>query len=108
ITKISYEVDQLNNEYFRQVSKDDDVQKSRWYKMVPCICSTCVKTDNKHFYKYDDLLKRKAFGKNTVECEREPYQTINITQLLDGVFTTRSDDKSKSDTVKIFISYSSK
>jgi internalin A len=108
ITRVSQEIDQLNNEYFRQVSKDESAQKSRWYKMVPCNCVICRGITQKHFYKYEDLTKRKAFGKDTIECEKEPFQAVNITELLDGVFATKLQGPKESDVIDIFVSYSNK
>ena len=52
---------------------------------------------------------RKAFGKSTIECKKKPYADVNINELIDGVFSGKSNrvikpaDKS---TIKIFLASS--
>lgn len=109
MSKISYEIDELNKDYFKQIGDDDQDQKSRWYKMIPCNCIACKETNNKHFYDHSELLKRKAYGKDTIECTRIPFAAVNIHALLDGVFSKEDGLKGNNrlqEPRKIFISYS--
>ncbi len=120
MSKLTYEIDAINADFFKQVSRDPASQKSRWYKMIPCICRTCKGSMNKHFYDYSELLDRKEFGKNTIECKLKPFEAVSISELLDGVFSKQStrqaeNNRSKNGAIgsekqakKIFISYSHK
>ena len=84
---ITYQVDELNNEYFKQVRNDYQSKKNRFYKMVPCNCKTCKNNESKHYYDYKELLERRAFGKETIQCNKIPYEEVNINTLLGEVFT---------------------
>lgn len=117
---ITYEIDSINNDFFKQVSRDAASQKSKWYKMIPCNCRACKDSVDKHFYDYDKLRERQEYGKNTVECDRVPYETVSISELLDGVFSKSAArqltngqlslerDTAEKRAKKIFISYSHK
>ncbi|NII28753.1 TIR domain-containing protein [Pseudoflavitalea sp. X16] len=110
--KITFQIDTLNNDFFKRLESEEHVYKSRYYKMVPCNCITCKGTEDTHFYDYSELLERKEFGKNTIECKKRPFSAININELLDGVlFFGRPLDQSQSrlnagNGKKMFISYS--
>lgn len=92
ITIISDEIDHLNRGYHGL-----PVQK-----LVPCNCRICRTAQEPHFYKYDNLLRRKEQGKTTVECDIS-YEDVNVLRLIDDVFvTTFFTEQPK----KIFISYS--
>lgn len=110
LTKLSYEVDSLNNQYFKQLDNVNNKFKSRWYKMIPCNCRSCTNHPDKHFFDYTELLDRKEFGKNTIGCIKKPYLTVSIRGLLEGVFPKKqSQTKSVVSKAKsIFISYSHK
>jgi hypothetical protein len=70
--------------------------------MIPCNCVVCKDNSEKHFFDYSELLERKEFGKETIECKKKPFADVNIGELIDGVFMkSRKNDKKK-----IFISYS--
>ncbi|SEO19091.1 COR domain-containing protein [Mucilaginibacter sp. OK283] len=112
LSKITFQFDELNNEYFRQVSKDHDSQKSRWYKMIPCNCISCADNADKHFYDYQKLLERKEYGRTKIECERKPFAEVNIEELLSGVFADKkeqeaSSQKREDQTITIFLASSS-
>ncbi|MCO5947495.1 COR domain-containing protein [Mucilaginibacter flavidus] len=85
ISKITFQIDELNNELFKQ-NRRDQLQKSRWYKMIPCCCASCKNAVFKHFYDYRKLLDKKKFGKKIIECEIQPYNEVNIVELIDGIF----------------------
>ncbi|MBC7569567.1 MAG: leucine-rich repeat domain-containing protein [Spirosoma sp.] len=118
--KLTHDLDAINNAFFKPASHDPTSQKSRWYKMIPCTCRTCTDNPDKYYYDYSELLERKEYGKNTIECKRKPFEAIAINELLDGVFSrnaTRQTQHSRPDSErepvetrpkKIFISYSHK
>jgi internalin A len=86
IGKLTFEIDMLNNDLFKQISGGTAKKTSRWSKMIPCICSACINNPNKHFHNYHDLLERRNFGKSTIECPRPPYEIVEISRLVDGIF----------------------
>ncbi len=109
MSKLTHEIDELNKDYFKQVNIANQTQTSSWYKTIPCNCITCEDNKEKHLYDYNELLKRKEFGKNTIECKEPPFDTVNIHQLLEGVFSKKINPKintMKKESKKIFISYS--
>ncbi len=89
MSKITHEIDELNKDYFKQISVDTQSQKNKWYKMIPCNCITCKESKDKQFYDYGELLARKEFGKDTIECKKRPFVAVNIYELLDGVFSQK-------------------
>jgi len=113
MTIVSREIDKLNNEYFRLVKRGEESPKSQWYKMIPCNCKVCIKSDDKHFYDYSKLIERKEFGKDTIECEKKPYENVGINSLIEGVFSEKKNENIKKKMIitgkkKIFLSYSHK
>ena len=109
MSKITYEIDELNKDYFKQINHVNQEQKSRWYKMIPCNCVTCKESDEKHFYDYSKLLARQEYGKDTIECEKQPFATVAIRELMEGVFSKGKrafPGNGQSEPKKIFISYS--
>lgn len=114
MSKITYQIDELNNAFFKQEENDNSQSpKSRWYKMIPCNCIACKNNITKHFFEHHELIERIAFGKSTIECKRKPFEEINITELIEGVFANETSKKGLKKrnirrAVKIFISYSNK
>ena len=112
MSKITHEVDSLNREYFRPIDWSEQTQKSKWYKMIPCICVACRDNAEKHFFDYRQLLKMKEFGVPAVRCEKEPYSEVSISVLIDGVFSTSTGNRifsvEKLKKIKLFVSYSSR
>lgn len=80
-------------------------------KLIPCNCAKCKDLDEPHFYEYDNLIRRKEKGKQTVECEKS-YDDVEVTGLLDGVFTNISKATEaaacKENALRVFLSYSHK
>ncbi len=77
VTLISDEIDHLNKSY----------HQLRVQKLVPCNCAFCRKLEEPNFYEYNDLMRRKAHGKKTVECKNS-YDDVDVLQLIDDVFVT--------------------
>ncbi len=63
--------------------------------LIPCICSHCaqrIKVGQKpHFYLYDNLLKRKRAGRETVNCD-ESFEDVSVKALLEASFTRISKE----------------
>ncbi|WP_198174837.1 leucine-rich repeat domain-containing protein [Spirosoma arboris] len=113
MSKITFVIDSINSDFFKQVSRDPASQKSKWYKMIPCVCSICKINPDKHFYEYSKLLERKEYGRLTIECDRKPFETVSINELLEGIFSEKLAHHTQSENMenspkKIFISYSHK
>ena len=109
MSKITHDIDELNKEYFRQIDGDNQTPKSKWYKMIPCNCITCRDINDKHFYDYSELLERLEYGKDTIECKKKPFASVNIHELMGDVFSKEKNainNNSQQGPAKIFISYS--
>lgn len=74
LTIIAHNIDELNGAF----------EKIRVDKLVPCNCSECKSLTEPHFYKYQNLIRRKAKGKRTVECEIS-YDDVNVLKLIEDV-----------------------
>jgi GTPase SAR1 family protein len=109
MSKITVQIDLLNNEFFRMTNEINANPKSKVYKMIPCNCELCRNSDEKYFYDYSILLKARERGKN-IQCQKS-FDEVKVNELLDGVFSNPDarTEKAKSDTSKklpkIFISY---
>ncbi len=81
--------------------------------MIPCNCPTCSNSDDKYFYDYNNLLERKEFGRETIECEKRPFAAVKIIELLEGVFARQKSSETANNNnnvtaKRIFISYAHK
>ena len=72
---IIHEIDKLNEGFERIKVK----------KMLPCNCDYCLKGDDRHFYDYENLMRRKAKRKRYVECDKS-YDEVEVLQILDAVY----------------------
>jgi internalin A len=112
MSRLTQEIDMLNNDYFRQLEDSRNTQRSKWYKMIPCNCTECRNTDKKYFFEYQKLLKMKERAILKDRCGQEPFEEVLIQDLLEGVFSRQVDEKiiSPKNVIrkvkKIFISYS--
>jgi len=52
---------------------------------IPCICPICNKSSEPNFYKYEDLIQRREKNKKTVECSKEPYNDVDVVELINGI-----------------------
>lgn len=106
MSKLTFEIDKLNSDFFKRVD-DNDTIRSRWYKMIPCNCIICKTSNDKNFFDYRELLERKNFGKETIECKKKPFSTVSINELIGNIFSEKNEKKN--DEVKpkkLVISYS--
>ena len=73
------EIDELNKGFERiQVEK-----------LLPCNCHECKNSDRPHFYSYKNLMKRRAKGKRTVECDNS-YEDVNVIEVLEGAYSEKA------------------
>ena len=70
---ITHKLDEINNSYERLKVK----------KMIPCYCEVCKNSQNPHFYDFDKLRQRITNNKSNIECEKPPYNEVNILSLID-------------------------
>jgi hypothetical protein len=55
-------------------------------KLVPCNCAVCKDSQNPHFYDLDKLRERLINCKDDIECDKPPYNQVNILSLIDDIF----------------------
>ena len=53
-------------------------------KLVPCRCSSCNGSIDSHFYKFESLKRRLRNKKTTIECDRRPYEDVEILPLIEN------------------------
>jgi GTPase SAR1 family protein len=75
MTIISDEFDELHRIY----------EGMKVQKLIPCNCSTCQKEDVPHFYPFSSLANRRNAGKATIECDKKPFENVNVLRLIDDV-----------------------
>ncbi|EGJ30029.1 MULTISPECIES: COR domain-containing protein [Moorena] len=83
LTTVTYELDQIHKSYNRL----------KCSKFIPCNCSTCKNSQNPHFYEFDQLRERIAYGKDTIECGSPPYNTVKVLRLIDDVIDLKQFTK---------------
>ena len=76
MTIIAAEIDKLNGEY-----EGIEVQK-----LIPCNCSNCMSLAEPYFYSYNKILKRIEDNKDTIECQKSPYENVAVSSLRDSFF----------------------
>jgi internalin A len=54
-------------------------------KMVPCNCKTCTALTEPKLYDFKELIERKRHRKKTVECSKPPFESVEVTALLEGI-----------------------
>ena len=54
-------------------------------KLIPCNCSVCKDNSEPTFYNYQQLRERLNHNKQDIECEKPPYNTVNLLSLIDDV-----------------------
>lgn len=66
-------------------------------KLVPCNCPACIQQTQPHFFNFDALLERLAHGKRTIECNKPPYETVDIHGLLSetGIWDPRGENQGR-------------
>jgi internalin A len=66
-------------------------------KLVPCNCPACIKQTQPYFFNFDALLERLAHRKRTIECNKPPYETVDIQGLLSetGIWDPRMENRGR-------------
>lgn len=72
---ITYELDKLHKPF----------HGLKFDKLIPCNCISCSVTNPPHFYKFEVLKTRLEHGKIVIECDKPPFDTVQIRPLLDDV-----------------------
>jgi Leucine-rich repeat (LRR) protein len=70
---ITDKLDEINNSY----------ERLRVKKMIPCNCGVCKNSQEPHFYAFEKLRQRIANNKQNIECEKPPYNEVNVLSLID-------------------------
>ncbi len=54
-------------------------------KLVPCFCKNCRMLEEPHFYNYAKLKEKFSNQKYTIDCEKVPYATVDILELINNI-----------------------
>jgi len=111
MTIITEEFDRINNQY----------EKMKVEKMIPCNCDKCKTGSEPYFFEYDKLKRRIDNNIYEIECENS-YKKVNIRGLIDEVINEEKLFNGKRETMlkhsipqlekvkrnNVFVSYSHK
>jgi internalin A len=75
LTIVSYELDKLHTPFHRL----------KFDKLIPCNCATCRAEQEPYFYRLEILKTRLKHGKGVIECDKPPFETVQIQPLIDDV-----------------------
>ncbi|MEG3987743.1 COR domain-containing protein, partial [Microcoleus sp. S28C3] len=67
-------------------------KRLKYQELIPCNCSECKGSQNPSSYAFDDLRRRLANGKYTVECGEPPYKDVQVRGLIED-FPDYSQEK---------------
>ncbi len=70
---ITHKLDEIHQSY----------ERLRVKKMIPCNCGVCKNSQEPHFYDFEKLRQRIANNKPNIECEKPPYNEVNVLSLID-------------------------
>ncbi|WP_062294874.1 COR domain-containing protein [Nostoc piscinale] len=71
-------------------------ERLKYDKLIPCNCLTCKDSQEPHFYKFENLRQRFVNQKYQIECDKPPYETVNVLSLIDDVMDRRELEQDKS------------
>ncbi len=54
-------------------------------KLIPCNCDVCKDSQTPHFYDLNKLRERLANRKDDIECDKPPYNEVNVLSLIDDI-----------------------
>ena len=54
-------------------------------KLIPCNCNVCKDSQTPHFYDLNKLRERLANRKDNIECDKPPYNEVNVLSLIDDI-----------------------
>ncbi|MBD2336456.1 leucine-rich repeat domain-containing protein [Calothrix sp. FACHB-156] len=75
LTRVTYEIDKIHSSY----------KQLKFNKLIPCNCSVCKNQQQPYFYNFEDLRDRISNGKLDIECNKKPYEKVNVLGLIDDV-----------------------
>jgi hypothetical protein len=68
-------------------------KRLKYQELIPCNCSECKGSQNPYSYAFDDLRRRLANRKYTVECGKPPlYEEVQVRRLIED-FPDYSQEK---------------
>jgi len=68
-------------------------KRLKYQELIPCNCSQCKGSQNPYSYAFEDLRRRLANGKYTVECGEPPsYEEVQVRRLIED-FPDYSQEK---------------
>jgi len=79
MTIVVYEFDRINTFYNRL----------NFSKLIPCNCQACSGNPQPHFYSFDTLREFVANQQYEIQCQRKPYEMVNVLRLIDDVIEMR-------------------
>jgi hypothetical protein len=63
----------------------DSFKQLKVKKLIPCNCDVCKDSQNPHFYNLNKLRERLANRKDNIECDKPPYNQVNVLSLIDDI-----------------------
>ena len=90
LNRVMQEIEAIHEKSFKHISFE---------KMIPCICSKCVKQANPHFFEYSVLRRYQDNNIKEIRCDINPDQEVLVLLLLEGVFPYDKSGHSKWDGV---------
>jgi internalin A len=69
LTIIRHEFDKIHDSYNSQNDRLNKAQRLKYVTLVPCNCSTCKPSQNRHFYKLDTLYNFQDKNREEIPCE---------------------------------------
>ena len=77
-TIVMYEFDKIHALYARL----------KYDTLIPCNCAACQASAEPHFYKYQTLKEFFDNRQPDIQCQKKPYQMVNVRGLLDDFVDT--------------------
>ena len=72
----------LITEKFKEIHKP---YRTKPELLIPCNCKICASSEIPHFYQYNKLRDFLSNGRNEVQCDNPPYETLKIEPLIEDV-----------------------
>jgi small GTP-binding protein len=63
----------------------DSFNQLKVKKLIPCNCDVCKDSQTPHFYDLNKLRERLANRKDDIECDKPPYNEVDVLSLLDDI-----------------------
>jgi internalin A len=89
LTTIRHELGKIHDSYNSLDDRLNKVQRLKYKTLVPCDCSTCKYSQNKHFYKLDILYNFQDKERDEIPCDISA-DMVSVRRLIDGIDFGRS------------------